>query len=117
MSIRATEGLVPEWYTPPGQDGDPAPARFHIRPLNGAEFGEVADHLEITAAGAVIRHAGRERALAMGLIGWENFFDSSGKNLPFSAANARLIPHEYRTHIVTRIINISYMSEEQEKNS
>jgi hypothetical protein len=91
MSIKATEGLAPEWYTPPGQDDDPNPARFHIKPLNGAEFGEVADYLEITPAGALIRHAGRERALALGLI-------------------------EIRTHIVTRIINISYMGEDAEKN-
>jgi hypothetical protein len=116
MSIKATEGLAPEWYTPPGQDDDPNPARFHIKPLNGAEFGEVADYLEITPAGALIRHAGRERALALGLIGWEGFTDRTGKAMPFSTANAKLIPHEIRTHIVARIINISYMGEDAEKN-
>lgn len=113
--IRALEGLTPEWYEPAGQVGNDRTS-FHIRPLDGAEFGEIADGVKFTDNGvAFIGHQARDRCLTLALLGWKGFTDSSGA-LPFTRANMRLIPHETRVSIVNRILAISTLDGEQEKN-
>ena len=115
MPINAIEGLAPEWYTPPGQDEE-NPTRFKVRPLDGAEFGEVADAVKFTDTGSpYITSAGRDRALVLALTDWENFNDSKGPML-YTRNNMRLIPHETRVAIVNRILAISTLTGEQEKN-
>lgn len=116
MAIKALEGLAPEWYEPPGQAGDDYPTRFKIRPLDGAEFGEVADYVTMTEDGVpMIRAAGRDRCLKMALLDWEHFTGVGGP-VEFSAANMRLIPHDVRVGIVNRVLMISTLTEDQEKN-
>jgi hypothetical protein len=114
MPIKATEGLAPEWYTPPGQ-GDGTPTRFKIRPLDGAEFGEIADYVSIDAGVPMIKAAGRDRCLKMALQEWENL-EGVGGPVPFTPHNQRLIPHEVRVAIVNRVLVISTLGEELEKN-
>jgi len=114
--IRALEGFAPEWYTPPGQDDSEPVTRFRIRPLDGAEYGEVADYVEIDDGQVMILSSGRNLCLQRGLLDWEHFSDSNGP-VKFSQANARLIPHEYRMQLVARILTISNLDRDQEKNS
>jgi hypothetical protein len=114
MAIRALEGMAPEWYAPEGNTDDAT--RFKIRPLDGAEFGEIADYVTIRDSGhPMILAAGRDRCLKMALLDWENFNNQAGA-VKCTPHNMRLIPHEYRVAIVNRILAISTLSEDEEKN-
>jgi hypothetical protein len=106
--------MAPEWYSPEGDTADAT--RFKIRPLDGAEFGEIADYVTIREGGQpMILAAGRDRCLKAALIDWENFNDLTGP-VKFTPHNMRRIPHEYRVAIVNRILAISTLSEDEEKN-
>lgn len=117
MTIEALEGLTPEWFTRPGQDKDNDPVtRLRIRPLDGAEYGVVANFLELAGKLVFIRSTGRTLCLQMVLLDWESFSNSDGP-VKFSIDNMRLIPHEIRMKIVARIVAISHLDPEQERNS
>lgn len=116
MPIKALEGLAPEWYTPKGQDKDSAPTRFRVKPLNGYEYGEVSDYLTIDGGRFFIRNEGRDRCLKYGVVDWENFSNSTGK-VDFDPENLAMIPHVVRVELVTRIMEISSLSEDQKKTS
>ncbi len=112
--IKALEGFAPEWWTPEGQEQQ-NPTRFKIRPLDGAEYGEVADHLSVEGTRFFISAKGREVALRYGLEDWENFANSKGP-IEFSEENKRYIPTKIRGLIVTRIMKISQLSGDEVKN-
>ena len=116
MGIKALSGLVPEWYTPAGQEDDPTPTRFRLRPLNGSEYGEVADYIDMVGGRIFIRNAGRDLCLKTALLDWENFEGFDGP-LEFSMNAIDLIPHTLRVELVNRILEISTLGEEQVKNS
>ncbi len=115
MAIKALAGITPEWYTPSGQEKDAVKTRFKIRPLDGGEYAEIMDAVELKNGVVRVTHAGRERALSMALVAWENFSNKDGE-LKFNQDNMRLIPFAERTDIVTRIINISNLTDEEVKN-
>ena len=114
MTINALAPLVPTWFTPEGQSTD-APTRFRVRPLSGAEYGDVSDHVSVQGERTYIANAGRERCLQHALIGWENFVDASGP-LEFNAVNLARIPYLTRMALVAHIMEISSLSGEQVKN-
>lgn len=115
MGIRALSGLVPEWYTPVGQDDDPSPTRFQFRPLNGRELGMVSDHIKLEDGRLLIAAEGIERCLAMALQDWENFEDDSGP-IRFSRQAMDLIPVRVRRELASKIVTRSYLSEDDRKN-
>jgi len=114
MKIAALEGLTPTWFTPPDQDTD-APVRFRIRPLNGSEFGEVSDYLTLQSGRYYIKNAGRDVALNLALVDWENFNDSKGP-VAFSREAIARIPYPVRVALVSQILELSSLPEEHAKN-
>ncbi|MBT6455967.1 MAG: hypothetical protein HOK37_10570 [Gammaproteobacteria bacterium] len=112
--IKAIEGLNPQWYQPKGQQGE-NPTTFRIRPLDGAEFGEIADFLTMENNQVFITNKGRSRCLDLALLDWANFNDSKGA-VVFNMDNMRLIPHPIRSELASRIINISTLTGEEEGN-
>ena len=114
MGIKALEGLVPEWYTPSGQDDD-RPTRFQFRPLNGRELGQVSDYISIDDGNLMIRAEGVDRCLALSLQDWENFEDSSGP-IRFSRQAMDLIPVGVRRELASKIVARSYLTEDDRKN-
>ena len=115
MGIRALENLVASWYTPEGQDEE-NPTRFKCKPLDGEQYGNIVGHFARGENGGLtISGEGHKLCLRYGLEDWENFDDSSGPVKCFPA-NHRLIPFSIRNELVTHILEISSLSEEQEKN-
>ena len=115
MAIRALSGLVPEWYTPAGQDDDASPTRFQIRPLNGRELGMVSDHISIADNRMLIAAEGVDRCRAMGLQDWENLEGENGP-LRFSRNAMDLLPVGIRRELASKIVTISYLSDDNRKN-
>ncbi len=115
MSIQALAGLLPAWYTPKGQDDDDKPTRFKVRPLDGEQYGDVAEHVGVVNGAVRLSSRGISQCLKHALIGWENFTGVDG-DVAFFAANFRLIPYLIRVELATHIFIISSLSEEQEKN-
>lgn len=115
MGVKALEGLQPSWYTPAGQDDGDKPTRFRLKPLDGDQFAEVADHVRPVDGVLKIDAQGQLLCLRYGLADWENFEDSSGP-VRFQASNFRLIPYLTRTELSTKIFTMSSIDGEQEKN-
>ncbi len=113
MSIRAIEGLVPAWYTPAGQD-DVAPARFKLRPLDGEQYGDVADHVGVINDDVRISSKGIGICLRHALVDWDNFEGSDGP-VPFSIHAQRLIPYTVRAELATHVFVASGVSDDQKK--
>jgi len=112
--IKAIEGLSPQWYEPKGQKREPK-TTFRIRPLDGEEFGEIADFLSVENGQVFVTNKGRSRCIELALVDWANFNDSKGA-VVFNMDNMRLIPHPIRSELASKIINISTLTGEEEGN-
>lgn len=116
MKITALENFTPRWWTPPGQDAEPA-VEFKIQPLDGEQYAEVAQHVTVDDGQMRFGSAATKAALKFGLVGWRHFSTASGLELEHLVSNHRLIPFEVRAAIFAEILDISNLDEEQEKNS
>lgn len=116
MAINAIKNLEFEWYEPEREIAEeqgeviseaeaPNLTGFKIRPLKGFEFMDV-----INDQGAT----GYMKALRYGLMGWRNFLNDD----PFTVSKAMdFIPAKIQMKIARRIIAISDLDGEQQKNS
>ena len=114
MAIRALTGLVPEWYTPESEKGEDDAARFKLKPLDSKEMVEIQSY-HTEAEG--IRPEGLYRALELSLLDWENVNDDQGKPLKCNRNNIKRLPIEVVAECGGQAINISFLSEDDEKNS
>ena len=114
MAIRALEGLVPTWFTPPGQDEGAPVTRFKLQPLDGEQYADVASYMSIKGGKLKLDGQGGRVCLQHGLVGWDNFEDSNGP-IEFLPMNFRLIPFLVRTQIISEIIRLAELSDEEKK--
>jgi len=112
MTIRALEGFVPTWYTPAGQDG--IVTRFKLKPLDGEEYGDVAEHFSFEDGMLKLSNQGMKNALAHGLVGWENFTTEAGA-IDFSQAYFKTIPYYVRQDLAREIVLRSDLSPGEKK--
>ncbi len=113
MAIKAIEGLTATWYTPADQD-DNDPTRFKVRPLDGEQYGDVADYVALINGEVRITSKGVSVCLKHALIDWDNFNTSDGP-VGFSAHAQRLIPYSTRAELATHIFVTSGLTDEQKK--
>jgi hypothetical protein len=114
MSITANTGLVPEWFTPTSQEGEDNPARFKVKPLDSKEMVEVqAFHTAEKGIGA----QGLYHAFEISIIEWENVNDGQGKALKCTRTNVKAIPIDVIAEAGAHAISISFLSDDEIKNS
>lgn len=88
MSENSTSVLLPEWFQPKDDDGNPTKGSFKIRCLNGMEY------LELMSLGTVVgdnfqtNHQGKDFLVRRSLVDWKDMEDASGEPLKFSIATA-----------------------------
>ena len=118
MAIAAVKGLVSEFYTPEQDCADEEKTAFEIKPLNGLVAMEVLAEARTDADGNLhLFPSSMVKALRHGLVGWRNFSDETGKEIKFSVTNFHRVPPFELNNIVNKIIDISQLSGDDEKNS
>ena len=116
MAIKALTGLAPFTFTPEGDDVEDA-TKFKLKPFNGEQYNDVHFDLNMDEQGHMrITGKGIIKALAYGLVGWENFKDESGNDIEFIPENFKLIPGNVRLKIASKLVTSSIIGEVQEKN-
>jgi hypothetical protein len=115
MAIKALTGLVPEWYTPSSEKEADNPARFKLKPLDSMQVVEIQNyHDEVKGA---VKAEGLYRAFELSLVDWENVFDSQDRRLKPTRNNIKAIPVEIIAECGAHAITMSYLTEDDEKNS
>ena len=123
MAFRAMTGLVTEWFEPERYKVDEKTGelvevvkesegctKVQIKPLSGSDFLSA-----VTAPGAASQII---TACRRGVVGWENLPDENGNPVKFDESKIiEVLPGEIMTILSSRILDISKMSREQEKNS
>lgn len=118
MTTKALTGLVAEWFTPADQADDETPTRYKLKPLNGLQFMEVAQHGNVDGDGAFTpNHKGRLLLLHHGLKDWENVVDDKDESLGFNLARIKFIPTTHLVEISNELLMRSALGAEAEKNS
>lgn len=112
MSLRALDGISPEWYTLPGDEDEAEGEKceFRIFPLTGPQLLEVNQHfneedLSISGTGLLL-------AFKMGVRDWRGVYDRKGEPMKYSKLAIDLIPPVALAQVGGRIIRMSTMTEE-----
>lgn len=113
MPLIATSGVAPEWYTLEGYEEDSKPPKFQLRPLTPPEREQVMDWY---GTDFVVPIRNWDRLLKMGVLGWENFTDEHGKDIPFEAQNFKRIPEPARMELAGRLMYLCRLQDEDAKN-
>lgn len=114
MTIKATTGLMPAWYTPKGQEGEDAPASFELAPLKSPQIAGLQN--EFNRVTGEVSGKGLYEAAKLGITGWKNFNDHEGNALEFSKANIDVIPYHVLVELGGEVLASSFLSEEDAKN-
>jgi len=115
--LKISSPVGARWYVPLSEKEKDRPCRFKIRPLTGEELENALYKHEFSKSGGLMIHPdGIKSALSNGILDWENVCDDRGE-VTFSRLSIRLLPYEIRAELASEIINMSFMSEEEEKNS
>ena len=115
MSIKALTGLVPEWYTPEGQDDDPNPTAFLLTPLKAPQVAKLQKYFD--GVTGEIGGEGLYEAAVMGVTDWRNVIDHEDKPLRFTRRNFEMLPYEKLLLIGGQVLANSFLTEGDEKNS
>lgn len=115
MAVRALTGLVAEWFTPSSQEGEAAPARFKIKPLDGEQFNNVMHGIEFSAASAVLSGAAVRDVLAMSLTDWEGVENTDGTALECKPINHKYLPGFMRIEIASEVFTKSILTDDEKK--
>lgn len=117
MPITAIDNLSPSWYTPECEKDEENPTRFNLRPLDGLEYMEViAEVTKLESGDFSISSRGMQKAIRSGVVGWENFLGSNGKDIKFSPHNINKIPPLILQELASEVIERSELGAEAEKN-
>ena len=118
MSTTAISKIAPFPFKLDKGTDDAAAAEYTLKPLSGLEHMEVMAYAEMNDQGNIV-YTGKSlrRAIAYGLKGWSNVFDSDGEELPFSQQNIDRLPPLDLHQIGNEIINRSQLTGAERKNS
>lgn len=125
MAIRAIS-LKPVEYISKHDDPD-NPTIWLIRGLTRLEWMEVENTLqssEIVMDGDNIKQIANKQNVGTvtkllvdnGLVGWRNFLDEDGKEIPFTKENFDRIPKEICDELAGQISNLTSLSKEEQGN-
>lgn len=114
MSITANTGLVPEWFTPEDQKNEDDPARIKVKPLDSKQMVEIQ---AFSKEDGGIAAEGLYRAFEISLVDWENINDAQGKALKCTRTNIKALPIQVIAEAGAHAISISFLSEDETKNS
>ncbi len=114
MSIKALTGLVPEWYTPAGQEDEPNPSSFELTPLKSAQVATIQKFFDRVTG--EVGGEGLYNAAVMGVSNWKNVDDHEDKPLKFSRRNVEFLPYEHLLIIGGEVLARSFITGEEEKN-
>jgi hypothetical protein len=115
MAIKATTGLVPEWYTPKIEEDADDPASFELTPLKAPQIAGLQG--EFSRVTGEISGKGLYEAAKIGITDWKNFNDHEGKPLKFSKSNIDVIPYNILIELGGEVLANSFLTGEDEKNS
>lgn len=113
MSITALTGLVPEWFTPEGQEGDDK-ATFELTPLKAPQVAKLQKYFDRETG--EIGGEGLYNAAVMGVTAWQGVVDHEGKPLKFNLRNLDMLPYENLLILGGQILGNSFLTGEDEKN-
>jgi hypothetical protein len=113
--------LAASWFTP---ESEPA-ARYQIRAMTGLEFlewqaimakpektnGAAKDGAQIMPADAI------EHALRCGIVAWADVVDEQENPIAWEPSRVRAIPYLHVLEIAKKIVEMSMLTEDVEKNS
>lgn len=117
MAIQALGKLLTVDYITKDDLEDAAPTIFKLKPMDGKQYMGVMAEANITTDGDMsFSQRTMNGTIDHGLVGWSNFKDGDGKNIPFSKANFGQIPVGVLTELFSEIITMSSGTEEDSKN-
>lgn len=117
MKIQAFESFAPAWFTPDDQDvDDGAEVAFFVRPLDGEQYAEVAQHMRLEGHQMRFTAAAEKLALRYGLVDWRNLRTPGGDLVEYALAEHKRLPFVVRKMIFAEIMKRSELSEDDEKN-
>lgn len=116
MKITALNDFSARWWSPPDQENDP-PVSFQIRPLDGEQYGEMAQYVRTIDGQQRFGHEAVKLALRYGLMGWRNLRGADGKELEHNLERHACLPLDVRMLVFVQILEISSLDEDQAKNS
>jgi len=112
MKVTSLGKVLPQWVKPFDDDN----FEYCYKPLPGYIFRSVLQYVVRNEDGeAVFGGDSVETMLRKGLVGWRNFPDASGNDLPFSYENVDRLPAELVDVITNRIFASSYLTEDEKK--
>ena len=114
MTVKALTGLVPEWYTPKGEEDEATPAEFHVKPLTAPQVAKVQS--EFDGETGEISGNGLYNAATMVVIGWKNVNDHNDRNLKFSKRALDQLPFALLLELGGKVLEMSFLSEDKQKN-
>lgn len=117
MTVKLNSGLSPEWYTPNDQVGEDQQCRFLLKPLTGAQHAEVLMEMsQRNGESFLLNGKGMRLALEYGLADWDGVLDEVGAPLKFKRKRVADLPAHYHIELSHRVLNISGISEDEQKN-
>ena len=114
MTIKATTGLIPQWYTPTSESEDDKPTRFELTPLTTPQIAKLQG--EFSRETGEVSGVGLYEAAKIGVTAWENFEDHEGNPVKFSKANVDKIPYVILIELGGEVLANSFLKDEDEKN-
>jgi len=107
MGMRLCKGIAPVWFQPKG-----CPAEFLLRPLDNIDYMEL--QMSINTNGEVTASAMR-RALQKSIVDWKGVDDENGEQARFDISRFGDIPREYLGDLITHVVEISKLREDEKK--
>ena len=111
--MQAVSLPVQFWHTPKGEPQ--GGTRFLCRTLNERERAQVFMQCELQNGDIAVSHSGLMMAVDCGVIGWENFRDANGEEVPFTPQNVGRIPAPVLIALGNVICVNSSLSDEEKK--
>lgn len=113
--------LAASWFTP---ESEPA-ARYQIRAMTGLEFLEwqaIMAKPEKTNGAAkngaqVMPVEAIEHALRSGIVSWADVVDAQENPVAWEPAHVRSLPYLHMLEVAAKIVEMSMLTEDVEKNS
>jgi len=115
MGLQARAKVEPTWFTPEDQEGDPQPSRFKVRPLTAGEQAEVLATMQ--ASGGRATAVTFRECFVRGVIEIENVTNSEGKAIRYAQQMITTDLLDTINDVGAHIFNISFLTEDERKNS